>query len=747
MVYDASRNFLGDTYWKESDELHEGDELSLDKGVMVEVSEAIGTTQTDLTPLFEKKTKESPRRKDSAAGQPLPPKSTGPTRNSLRSASQLRHKSLNTLLGTSKGPVGKAVPMKSPFDERKEKENEHIQERSSKRQKMIHEPVTLIRPGPTAAQDTPLKTESSTTSKLLPSDGPSLPVAYETTVIDLDSEPDNILSDVTLPSPLGPLKMTCQSKVTTSLMRKQSTAEKHVLNATPKLPKGKIPLPHTKAQQISPPREQPSSPPVSASNRLANLNVAIEAVSDMPKELPQTRKMKALRLSTGVKRGTLMCQAVPRHSNASSSETRSRNGSLGQGAGRAHTDTGGSCSPTTNVGILRANKAKPNGEDASKRSHENPSIHGRSKHDRADRQQQQAFQDTSDDMEYMHGIMDQRLQVMPSPSDLDKSAELRSNSPRRRKPPDSTSAADEKVRGKRKLQDTSIELEHGEKRNSAPMKNTTNKIRAKRKKEQQRDKPPVICIRSTSPIQVPEHLEGSPRCSSATLEPTEEHFISKNLLNSPKSSSSNSFKKTLKRGHGHVIASEVEMSSPHPITAALPPHPLRSKKSGLIMSTAGLSALLQKGPKSVQLGDDPIEDCTQEDKNASPNRSFRRSKSENDAPIPSTSEEWEERNLSRNLKPTLVTRRAQTTGVSASRPKVAGLALLVKKTDPRRKIHRTQSLNATENALNTEESLAVPPIDDDVGPWSTEAFDLFDWRPPQEGVDSGTGLLVDEKQL
>ena len=60
MVYDQSRSFLGDTYYKDSDELHEGDELTLDKGVMVEVAEAMGTTQTDLAPLFEKKPKEPP---------------------------------------------------------------------------------------------------------------------------------------------------------------------------------------------------------------------------------------------------------------------------------------------------------------------------------------------------------------------------------------------------------------------------------------------------------------------------------------------------------------------------------------------------------------------------------------------------------------------------------------------------------------------------------------------------------------
>src|SRR5690242_21646248 len=52
MVYDQARNFLGDTYYKDSDALHEGDELTLDKGVMAEVADALGVTQTALKPLI-----------------------------------------------------------------------------------------------------------------------------------------------------------------------------------------------------------------------------------------------------------------------------------------------------------------------------------------------------------------------------------------------------------------------------------------------------------------------------------------------------------------------------------------------------------------------------------------------------------------------------------------------------------------------------------------------------------------------
>src|SRR6266702_6934698 len=45
MVYDVPRNFIGDTHWKETMELQEGDELTLEKGVLVEVAEAVGTME------------------------------------------------------------------------------------------------------------------------------------------------------------------------------------------------------------------------------------------------------------------------------------------------------------------------------------------------------------------------------------------------------------------------------------------------------------------------------------------------------------------------------------------------------------------------------------------------------------------------------------------------------------------------------------------------------------------------------
>jgi hypothetical protein len=159
------------------------------------------------------------------------------------------------------------------------------------------------------------------------------------------------------------------------------------------------------------------------------------------------------------------------------------------------------------------------------------------------------------------------------------------------------------------------------------------------------------------------------------------------------------------------------------------------------MSTTELSALLTKSSKSAFLEDDPIEESTQK---TSVNKSFQRSRSENDAPIPSMSEDWEKRNLPRpsasnNTSATSANVRSDEV---PTKPKAGGLAALVKKTDPRRKFQRTRSLNVGTEGMGGLEAgpVSPPPLDHDVGPWSTEAFDLFDWRPPNVGVqEEGDG--------
>lgn len=140
MVYDVPRNFIGDTHWREQEPVQDGDEFELEKGVLIQVGEATGKMDQDLTGLFEKRGKaqaESP-------GKVVLPKtcfaSTAVSKQAsfaTAASSQLRPRTLNSLLGTPKGPLGRAaLPTKSPCEQRREDENRYIEDRSPKRRRV-----------------------------------------------------------------------------------------------------------------------------------------------------------------------------------------------------------------------------------------------------------------------------------------------------------------------------------------------------------------------------------------------------------------------------------------------------------------------------------------------------------------------------------------------------------------------------------------------------------------------------------
>jgi hypothetical protein len=156
-----------------------------------------------------------------------------------------------------------------------------------------------------------------------------------------------------------------------------------------------------------------------------------------------------------------------------------------------------------------------------------------------------------------------------------------------------------------------------------------------------------------------------------------------------------------------------------------------------MMSTTELASLLQQPKNLAKALADPIEDgSNMTSAGKSPSRNFRRVRSENDAPIPSTADDWEKRNLPKT--PSNMTDVVDDPPVTAvveepKKKKSSGLDALIKRTDPRRKFKRTQSLQVETNvppAAMGEVELPSPVLDRDVGPWSTEAGDLFDWRPP-----------------
>lgn len=111
MVYDETGNYIGDHHWRSNDEVQDGDEMELDKGALIQVGERVGTTQTDLSNLLEKRksTQGSPQANDPASQAP---RASAPIRSS---GSSQPFRSLNELLGIKKTPFGHLV---SPYEER-----------------------------------------------------------------------------------------------------------------------------------------------------------------------------------------------------------------------------------------------------------------------------------------------------------------------------------------------------------------------------------------------------------------------------------------------------------------------------------------------------------------------------------------------------------------------------------------------------------------------------------------------------
>ncbi|KAF7507187.1 hypothetical protein GJ744_010869 [Endocarpon pusillum] len=119
MVYDDLKNYIGDAHWRETGEFLEGEELRLDKGVMVEVGEQIGHTETDLAPIIRNK-----RRLEITSSPPRVPLPSNPMTSAPRlvgTVPQARPKSLAAVLGASQGRIGRArLPSRSPFEQRQD---------------------------------------------------------------------------------------------------------------------------------------------------------------------------------------------------------------------------------------------------------------------------------------------------------------------------------------------------------------------------------------------------------------------------------------------------------------------------------------------------------------------------------------------------------------------------------------------------------------------------------------------------
>ncbi|CEL00514.1 hypothetical protein ASPCAL00114 [Aspergillus calidoustus] len=125
MVYDNGGYFIGDLHYRAPEGIQDGDELELDKGVLIQVCETLEQSETDISVLYRNKATTSPPQPNkpptsarSPAPRPLP--------------SQQASRSLNDLLGIRKTPVPQ---LRSPYEQRQRQVGTPQYERPAKRQR------------------------------------------------------------------------------------------------------------------------------------------------------------------------------------------------------------------------------------------------------------------------------------------------------------------------------------------------------------------------------------------------------------------------------------------------------------------------------------------------------------------------------------------------------------------------------------------------------------------------------------
>lgn len=133
MVYDTTGYFIGDLHWRAPEGIQDGDELELDKGVLIQVCEPLEKTETDISSLYKNKT------------QPSPSRPSDPRPSSVRSTrplpSQQAPRSLNDLLGIKKTSTPQVHSSHEQRDPQKHKSTYQLHERPTKRQRMSPERV------------------------------------------------------------------------------------------------------------------------------------------------------------------------------------------------------------------------------------------------------------------------------------------------------------------------------------------------------------------------------------------------------------------------------------------------------------------------------------------------------------------------------------------------------------------------------------------------------------------------------
>jgi len=120
MVYDERGYHVGDVHWRHDYELDEGEEIQLERGVLVQVSECVARHDQDLSELVDKRLHEREERQRQAAAR-TPRPMAGAVARPQPDHFQAGHRPLHAVIGTPTGHHGRAlVPKESPFETRQQ---------------------------------------------------------------------------------------------------------------------------------------------------------------------------------------------------------------------------------------------------------------------------------------------------------------------------------------------------------------------------------------------------------------------------------------------------------------------------------------------------------------------------------------------------------------------------------------------------------------------------------------------------
>lgn len=168
MVYDNTGYFIGDLHYRAPEGINDGDELELDKGVLIQVCEPLERTETDISSLYKNKSQASPSRPGDAPPSSL--RSAVP-RSSL--SSQQASRSLNDLLGVKKTSVPQ---LPSPYEQRHRQRpasSHQPHERPAKRQRITPEPITSGQQDVVDLADSPPPRRQSASTQSRPNTHPA----------------------------------------------------------------------------------------------------------------------------------------------------------------------------------------------------------------------------------------------------------------------------------------------------------------------------------------------------------------------------------------------------------------------------------------------------------------------------------------------------------------------------------------------------------------------------------------------